>query len=60
MEQETPRLREMNVRRSIQIFVFVCVFLVLIILAEAFQDTDSGALSGEIYLRPYIVESRGG
>lgn len=50
----------MNVRRSIQIFVFVCVFLVLIILAEAFQDTDSGALSGEIYLRPYIVESRGG
>lgn len=59
MEQKKHSLRGLNTQRSLQIFVYVCAILVLIILAGAFQKTDGGALSGEIYIRPYIVESSG-
>ena len=41
---------------GINVFVFACVAVILIILATSFQRTDGGMLSDEIYLRSDVVE----
>lgn len=59
MEKASPHTRGLNNQKALQVFIAVCAVLVLIILYSAFQKTDGGALSGEIYLRPGVAQESG-
>ncbi len=59
MENQTKRSNEIGAVRALQIYVLVTIVLALIILYGSFQQTNSGTLSGEIYLRHNTVEMGG-
>lgn len=59
MENQSDRPGGVNAQHALKIYVAVCAILVLIILCGAFERTDGGALSGEIYLRPAAGDHSG-
>lgn len=59
MEKQTDRPNHLMAQRALEIYVGVCVILVLIILYLAFQRTEGGVLLGETYVRPPAIERTG-